>query len=416
MTKKEVAFIVVYFPTISETFIVNQINSLLDEGVKVQLYAYNKIDLKISHESFKQHNLLDRVQYFIKPPESKLARFGIFCQWIVKHFFRIRWGTFFKTLNLFKYGKQAYTLKLFFEAQWFLLPHAFKIVHAHFGMSGNRIAYLQEIGILPNDMSLITSFHGYDLVPNQLEEYKKEYVSLLKEAVAFTVNTPYLENLLQQINTYGKPIFILPVGLDISFFKKEGMEKSTDTFDITFCGKLIELKGPDLAIEIVKRLNDKGYGHVRLHIVGNGNLINELEHLVNTNEMKTQVLFHGAMSQGAYKSLLEQSDVFLLPGRKEPKTGRAETQGLVIQEAQSMELPVVVSDVGGMPYGLLPNESGFVLPEGDVEGFVKAIEKLILDPELKISMGKKGREFIKRYDMKVLGRELLDFYGSLERE
>ena len=115
------------------------------------------------------------------------------------------------------------------------------------------------------------------------------------------------------------------------------------------------------------------------------------------------------------KEFKNTSNVFLLPGTTDPDNGRAEAQGLVIQEAQAMELPVVVSDVGGMKYGLLTNESGFVINDGNIDGFVEVIEKLILNPKLKLKMGKAGRLLVeKKYENKILVKKLLTIYGCID--
>lgn len=414
MPVKQVAFIVTYFPTVSETFIVNQINGLMDSGYNVCLYAYNKVESKIIHESLKKYNLLQKVNYFIKPPVSKLNRLIVFFKWTLKNMFKIKWRLFFKSLNVFKYGKDAYTLKLFFEAQWFLVPFDFELIHAHFGMNGNRIAYLKTCGIIPKQVKLITTFHGYDLAPDKLDVYKKEYQYLFKEAAAFTVNTPYLEGVLHKVNSCHKPCYILPVGLDTNFFRQKPIKNNTVYFDLLFCGKLISLKGPDLAIAILKSLHDLGYTDTRLHMVGEGNLRNQLKKQVASYNLQENVIFYGALSQENLIKCFEKSDAFILPGRYDLETGRAETQGLVIQEAQAMSLPVIVSDVGGMKYGLLPNESGFVINEGNIKEFVEAVEKLILNPKLKLEMGEAGRILVeKKYDNKILVKKLQEIYNVI---
>lgn len=411
MSIKHIAFVVKYFPLVSETFIVNQINGLQDAGYKVSLYAYNQVDRTVIHESLKKYDLLNKVHYFVKAPINKLSRFISFIEWVLHHFFKINWYLLFKCLNVFKYGKDAYTLKLFYEAQWFLIPYNFELIHAHFGMNGNRIAYLKACGILPDKVKLVTTFHGYDLVPNKLKDYKIEYKYLFEEATAFTVNTPYLENQLKQVNSYHKPIYVLAVGLDTNFFKRKTFKHDATFFDLVFCGKLIGLKGPDLAIEIIAKLHEFGYQKVRLHLIGEGNLRHQLEKQVEMSKLMKNVIFYGSLSQDDIKECFEKSDAFILPGRYETETGRAETQGLVIQEAQAMKLPVIVSDVGGMKYGVLPDESGFIIEEENVDGAVKAIEKLILNPKLKIEMGKAGRLLVEEnYDTKILVKKLQDIY------
>ncbi|WP_347372872.1 glycosyltransferase [Aequorivita sp. Q41] len=411
---KHIAFVVKYFPTVSETFIINQINAVIDKGFQVSLFAYKQVDNVVIQESINLHGLLNKVHYFKKPPVSKLKRFSVFIQWTLIHAFKIDWSRYFKSINVFKYGKEAYTLKLFFEAQWFLCKHDFDLIHAHFGMNGERIANLKAHHIISKEVKLITTFHGYDLEPKNIANYKKEYANLFKYADAFTVNTPYLESLLQQVNLYNKPHYILPVGLDTEFFKRTAPKTNTQFFDLVFCGKLISLKGADRALKIVKKLHEKGYSSVRLHLIGDGFLRDKLESEAQGYQLLDYILFYGALTQKAVKACFEKADVFIMPGRVDPETGRAETQGLVIQEAQAMELPVVVSDVGGMKYGLLPNESGYVVAENDLDGFVNVIEQLILQPELMKEMGETGSAFIEQnYRNEILVENLAAIYSSL---
>lgn len=413
MKPLKIAVIVGYFPTVSETFIVNQVNSLIDTGHLVSLYSYNINVLQDLHESILKHNLISKVVYFKKPPTSKIMRLLVFKMWVLKHFLTIDWKLLIKTLNFFKYGREAYTLKLFFESQWFLIHNDFDVVHAHFGQNAKRIAYLKVLGILSTKTKLVSTFHGYDLVPNKMEFYRKEYRELLEQSDVLTVNSQYLKDLLLGLNQKLENLYILPVGLDTSFFKREFQKVNTKYFDIVFCGKLIPLKGPDIAVTIVDKLHNMGYKQVRLHIIGDGKMRKVLEVKIKDLGMEKHVFLLGNLTQEAIKAQFENSDVFLLPGRLDPETQRAETQGLVIQEAQAMELPIVVSDVGGMKYGMLPNESGFVIKNGDVDTFAKVIETLILNPDLKAKMGRKGKSFVcKNYDNSILIEKLLVLYNT----
>ena len=116
MKPLRIAVIVRYFPTVSETFIVNQVNSLIEEGHDVSLYSYHKSEFNDLHKSIQKHDLISNVVYFNKPPISKILRLLVFKLWVLKHLLKIDWKLLLKTLNFFKYGKEAYTLKLFFES------------------------------------------------------------------------------------------------------------------------------------------------------------------------------------------------------------------------------------------------------------------------------------------------------------
>lgn len=410
----KIAVVVGTFPVVSQTFIVNQINALIDDGHKVQIYAYKKENHDVVHDSLKKNNLLENVVYLQKPSVSKIKRFFDFLIWTISNLFKIRWRLFFKTLNVFKYGKDAFTLHLFYESQWFLNRPDFDIIHAHFGPYASRIAYLKSKDIFHNNTKLFTTFHGYDLKPNRIENYKKNYRLLLKHSNVISVNSEYLKGILLQVKPGLNNIVVLPVGLDTLYFKRKKTKKDNRYFDIVFCGRLITLKGPHLAIDIIKMLVNKGYSQVRLSIIGEGVMQQKLAEQIKALSLESHVFLKGALTQEEVKLEFEQSDVFLLPGIADPQTGQVEAQGLVIQEAQAMELPVVVSDVGGMKYGLIPNETGFVVKTNDIDAFTKALEKLILDSNLRTRMGKRGTTFVnEKFDNIVLVKQLLEHYNAV---
>ncbi|OUR93408.1 hypothetical protein A9Q87_05545 [Flavobacteriales bacterium 34_180_T64] len=412
MKSKKIAVIVEVFPAISQTFIVNQVNSLIDAGHHVELFSYKKASEPEFHPSLDKHNLLENVTYLEVFPFPKVKRVATFLSWIFLHFNRINWRSLFDVINGFKYGEVAYTLKLFYEAQWFLLDDEFDIIHAHFGHNSKRIAILKETGLLSKSM-LITTFHGYDLVPNHVDFYKKEYHNLLKYSDAFTVNSKYLKGLLEELKP-DRPIHILPVGLDTSYFERTEQTLESKYFEVLFCGRFVALKGPDIAIKIIKTLHDRGYHHVRLHLIGDGELKGQLEKQINDFGFEKVIKMCGTLTQDVVKERMQNSDIFLLPGIYDPNNGTAETQGLVIQEAQAMGLPVVVSDVGGMKYGLIDGETGFVVEANNISAFADSIESLILDYELKTAMSAKAINYVKQhFDTNVLVLELENIYNGI---
>jgi colanic acid/amylovoran biosynthesis glycosyltransferase len=176
-------------------------------------------------------------------------------------------------------------------------------------------------------------------------------------------------------------------------------------------------------VEILNDLvNIKGYLDIELIIVGEGEYREKVVEAITKYKLNTYVKLLGALTQEEVVEQMTISDVFLLPGISEPMTNRAETQGLVIQEAQSMELPVLVSDAGGMKYGVVDNETGFVIKENDIEEFSNKIELLYNNFDLKEKMGVNARKFVtENYDINVLGAKLeqqfhdfLNSYSTLD--
>ncbi len=85
------------------------------------------------------------------------------------------------------------------------------------------------------------------------------------------------------------------------------------------------------------------------------------------------------------------ADIFVLPSSEE-------VWGLVINEAMVCGLPVVVSDRVGSNADLIkPGENGFIFRSGDINALVDSLEKIIKDPELAKSMGRKSKKIIKSF-------------------
>ena len=407
----KIAVVVGTFPVVSQTFIVNQINALISADNYVRLYAYKKGHFDVLHESLKKHDLLNKITYFKKNDPNHIIRFFKFLVWSFRNIFKVNWKRYFKALNFLKYGKEAYLLSIFFGIEWSLVEDDFDIIHIHFAHNAKLISYLKSLGLFSSKTKLVTTLHGYDLIPSKSQFYKEAYNVIFKQTNMFTVNSLYLKEQLQRLQPQLNTIEVLPVGLDTAFFSRKQPKPDSNFFDILFCGRLIKLKGPDIAINIIEALLKKGYTKVRLRIIGDGPLHDHLDKIIKDKNLEAQIFLKGALTQEAIKKELTEGDVLIMPGIADPKSGQVETQGLVIQEAQAMELPVIVSNVGGMKYGLIPDETGFVVQANSVDAFVNALEILILDDNLREVMGERGKQFVKEnFDNEVLTQHLLKLY------
>ena len=283
----------------------------------------------------------------------------------------------------------------------------------HFGTNAVEIADSKSEGFL-GKARFVISFHGFDINPSKIEFYKVEYKDLFKHAHQITVNTPYTESLLRQVNPMLSNLHILPVGLDTEKFKKENKsDKKDGIFKIVFCGRLVSFKGVMLLPVMANELKKRGRNNFKLVVIGEGELKKQLANKIC--ELNLQDLFSllGALKQEAIIREFETAQLFLLPGIYDEPDGRAENQGLVIQEAQAMEIPVIVSDVGGMKYGMIPNKTGYVVKEKDITAFADTIEYLIKYPEKAKDMGREGRKFvIENYDSGKLVDTLVSIYLS----
>ena len=139
----KIAFIVKHFPSLSETFILNQITGLLDRGHEVDIFYRNRSNESIVHADVERYDLLKHTHYLTAPP-NKFIR-------IFKSIGMISGGLFqnpkaiFGSLNIFKSGVSALSLYLLYITAPFL--KGYDIIHCQFGDIGNFGAFLKGLGV-----------------------------------------------------------------------------------------------------------------------------------------------------------------------------------------------------------------------------------------------------------------------------
>lgn len=416
----KILFLVPRFPTVSETFILNQIIDLIDRGHSVNIFATEKTKKKI-HSKIKDYALLDKT-FYADTPTNIYLRLKLFVSILFSSDIRLT-KKLLKTLNFFKYGASALKLSRFFKVSWLVnSKDNYDIIHAHFGPMSDYYFYAKECGFFKN-AKLIVTFHGYDIIPRDNEKNKIRYKKLIEQNITLTANTPYTKSLIQKTGYKNESIHILPVGLDTNYYSKSNtVKKDKNKITILFCGRIIKFKGVSRIADIANILiNKKNIRNITFKIIGesgesNSQELNLLKQKIDDHELKENFELLGAKTQKEVIHEMNTSDLLIMPGIVN-EDGRAENQGLVIQEAQSMQLPVIVTNAGGMKYGLIDNITGYVIEKNDLNRFAEKIELLLNNPNLKEEMGLKGREFVtKNYDSKMLGDKLEKIYHKILKQ
>jgi len=406
----KIAFIVSGFPTLSETFILNQITGLLDMGYDVEIFAqFNPKEKKV-HPDIEKYQLMRRVHYF-NIPHNKIKRILKAIFLIIKNFHKAPLKIL-KSLNVFRYGKTALSLRLLYTLIPFL-DKKFDIIHCHFGPNGIIGVHLKEIGI-PG--KYLTSFHGYDVNSYPKIMGKNVYNVLFKNGDLFTANTNFTKQQVVKLGCDEEKIIILPVGLRVEKFKFSIRKiQPGEPIKILTVGRLVEKKGHVYAIRAIAKVIEK-YRNIEYIIAGDGPLRQELESLVRKLEIEKYVKFLGSVNQDELLKLYQHVHIFILPSIT-ASDGDREGQALVLQEAQAVGLPVVSTLHNGISESVLDGKSGFLVPEKDVDALAERLEYLIEHPELWPDMGSYGRKFVEeKYDIKRLNQKLVEIYQNLIEE
>jgi glycosyltransferase involved in cell wall biosynthesis len=155
-------------------------------------------------------------------------------------------------------------------------------------------------------------------------------------------------------------------------------------------GRLIAKKGfPDL-IRACGLLAERGKSF-RCEIVGEGPLENELLAQIERQNLQKRVALSGPKPLGEVRQRLAAANVFVLPSVVDPEGGM-DNLPTVIMEAMATGLPIVSTNIGGIPEMIVENETGFLMQPNDPSALANAIEKVIGDRSLAQRLGQAGSD------------------------
>ena len=139
--------------------------------------------------------------------------------------------------------------------------------------------------------------------------------------------------------------------------------------------------------------------NICLTIVGDGPEKTELRKTTEKYNMESYVIFTGDVED--VEKYLSESDIFILPSIYEGLP-------LSILEAMASGLPVIASNVGGIPD--IVKENGILVSVNDVNGLIKAAQKLIDSPILRQEMSSCSLALVKQFDISIIAEQYSKLY------
>jgi glycosyltransferase involved in cell wall biosynthesis len=170
-----------------------------------------------------------------------------------------------------------------------------------------------------------------------------------------------------------------------------GERHPTDPPTILAVGRLVPKKGFEHLIEACRRVIRSGVAF-RCVIAGGGPLRHRLGTLAQKGGL-TQLTITGALSPQEVESLYASASVFVCPSVV-ARDGDRDGLPNVLLEAMAWRLPVVGSDVGGIPEAVAHEVTGLIVPPSDPGALAKAIKRLLADGSLASTLGDNGRRLV----------------------
>jgi len=383
----KIAVIASMFPKLSETFILNQITGLCRRGHQVRIFSRFSPAETIFHPEVGEYNLLKQTVYLPSVPSSKwccrLKAFAWLLRFLVCHPV--------VTIRVLRYllgGPEPFSYLLLFHSLPILSFHP-DVIFVHYGHNGNLFIPLKEI---EPKAAFMTMFHGHDLLLGQ-EGGPAYYRRLFAQADLVLANSEFTRRRLLEQGADPSRLRIHYVGVETEKFPFRGglPVRQDGVFRILTVCRLCGQKGLDTSLRAVRELiNMIPSVPIEYRIVGDGPDREMLENLTEELGLKEYVVFAGPMEQSGVVEQMRQADVFLL-------TSVYEWLGVVLLEAQAIGLPIVATNVGGIPEAVSAGESAILVPPSNPRAAAEALAECLRHPEKREKMGLAGRKHVEEH-------------------
>jgi glycosyltransferase involved in cell wall biosynthesis len=225
---------------------------------------------------------------------------------------------------------------------------------------------------------------------------------------SYAEESPFLKNYLDKI-------VVIPNGINIeevttTLTKEESrinLGLPLKTKIILFFGSLVPYKGPDILLKAFKIIK-KEFPEVKLIFAGRGQMLLELQDMTKKFDLKNDVIFLGFVEEEEKALYYKSADIFCLPS-----TNMAESFGIVNLEAMVSGIPIVGSNLGGIPDIIKEGENGLLAKPCDHQSLANALLRLIKDDDLRQRMGNNGMKMVADYSWDKIAKETENLYKDI---
>jgi len=287
-----------------------------------------------------------------------------------------------------------------------------KLLHIHSGAFGARLALFFDFLNIP----VAVSFYGSDVFSYPLKPgWKKKYQKMFRSSAHFIPLCQSMREELIKLGAKSENNHIVHVVVDTDDFPFRERKTGGRVRFITVA-RLIEKKGHFVLLNAFKKLVDRDLP-VELEIVGFGELREKILERVEELGLKDKVTLTDPSGVGDYFSFLKEklleAHIFVLPSIVAQNADREGTP-VTIMEAMATGLPVIASNLSGIPEVVEEGKTGFLVPQKDVEALAEMMTYLAQNPHLWSELGRAGRQRVeKHFSQKTLPKGLGIVYNRI---
>lgn len=399
-----IAFFVRVFPSLSETFILNQVTGLLDRGHEVVIYSETRPKSMLTHAVVDEYGLRDRTRYLDVTTADGLSVADV----LTGAHLAVRAPGALPALRRRRAAPFGGRLRVLRLLERLGVDESFDVLHAHFGDVALRCRFARFRWPVP----FVASFYGFDCSALPALRGGDVYDPLFDEADGVTVLSGPMRQRVRHLGCPDDRIREHHIGVDLDAFSFR--ERGTDTegraIRLLTVARLVEKKGVEYGLRAVAALQDENLNYT---VLGDGPLRAALEALAESLGITDRVDFRGAADQRAVREAMDAADLFMLPSVT-ASDGDQEGTPTVLMEAGAAGLPVISTLHAGIPEVVLDGLTGRLVAERDAAALAEALRDLLDAPDRWAVIGRAARDHIaKHYDARRLVGQLEGLYRDL---
>lgn len=239
------------------------------------------------------------------------------------------------------------------------------------------------------NLKYIPILHGGNL-PNRLKSSPKLSKAVFNNAYINVSPSKYLKSNFESLGYQN--IIIIPNAIELEHYTFKS--RKIETIRLLWVRSFSQIYNPKLAVSTLKTLQDKGFD-TSLTMVGPDNDGSLEATKIFAKSLKVDVSFTGKLSKKEWITRSKDYNIFI-------NTTNFDNMPVSIIEAMALGLPVISTNVGGLPFLITHNVDGILVPPNNVDAFTTAVSKLKNNENLKNNLVKQARKKTEQYSWQIV--------------
>jgi glycosyltransferase involved in cell wall biosynthesis len=404
MLGPKTAYILLWFPLASETFIFREVMNLWNMGLDLKVYTlYGEQTKNLSAEMQSVSHRMDRLGIpFLKYAFKDVAYWWKRNRRLTAELLRTvpirRWNGFEKGgENLWSF-LCGFTLARKFEAE------GIRHIHAPWANGPATAAWISSrLTGIPFSFTA----RAWDIYPpdGALKEKIRDATFLRSETRA---NIKYLTEFA---GSGSEKMYLTYNGVPLKS-DREAPVTMNPPYQLLALGRFVGKKGYDFLLQACSILK-KGGTRFHLTLAGAGPRGMQLKRLCNNLGLDGCVSFPGFLPYDKVSDLFYSTDIFIMPSVIH-KSGDRDGIPTVLMESLMHRVPVIATDVSGIAELVEDRATGLLIPEKDAQAIADAVLKMVQDRSAAIRMAEEGRKrVLEQFNPEINHRKVLELYQRL---